>query len=866
MESLDLLNFQLKSISRRNKGLLSVAHINAQSLNDSDHFTEFNSVFGESGFDVVAVSETFFNSSSTVDVRNYKCFNVNRINKNGGGVAIYIAERLKAKVVATSDGEANKPEYLLLEVKCEHENVLVACAYRPPKIGAMDLLTFCESTLDVIATNMSELVVEYGQTVAPGFSNHDLIYAIVDLKVNTPSKKYITFRDFKNMDPAAVAMDAEMLSWSEVYESPTIDEKLACFNSIITELMEKHAPLRTVAVKRPDAPWMTHDILLMISNRNKARKKHLSTNLPVDFEAFRILRNRTNGKSNKKCDVPVDISPNDLNQHYLNVSTVCNDNEVNNAILHYEALTEPTEEPFHFKYVTPWDIIDSITSITSNAQGEDGISVVFLKACLVQIVCVLEHIFNFSLQSSVFPCVWKLANVLPIPKVANPVNCKDYRPVSILCLLSKVLEKIVHSQVYEYLAQNKLINPLQSGFRPGHSTKTALLKVADDIRLAIDQRKLVLAVLLDFSKAFDKVHHGLLLVKMRKLGFSRSVIKWFYVYLCDRAQRVKLGSDFVSNWDFSDTGVPQGSVLGPLLFLIYCNDISDVISNCTYHLYADDLQLYLNFGVKSVTEAVKLVNADLASVLQYAKCHNLSLNIEKTQPIIYGSNTYLKILQKGSQISIDNIPVPYKDTVTNLGVIFDQSLSWTPQCVRVINSVFKNLAVVRRNFCYLPFSVRKMICQSFIFPTFDYSAALMTNLSATNCIKIQRAQNSCIRFVTKTPKYEHITPMYKELDLLKFTERRDLIICTTIRSIFKTAAPPYLLQMFTTSSSVNMRRNRQSSHNLVVPIHRTCIYNKSFCVPASRLWNKYSIHSYFSCSTANTLKRKVHTELMKLYD
>ena len=949
MAYLDLLNPYLKSVSRRHKSRLKVAHINAQSLNDSVHFDEFKQAFCDSAFDIVAVCETFFSESSNVDIESYQVFNVNRKNRNGGGVAVYISDRLVAKVLVTSDGDPFQPEFILLEVQCLSNKILFACVYRPPKVGHMDTFVnamsqllplykyamvcgdlnagfgrkdfysgnveeclalcnlipipfeptyhtlSCDSTLDVIASNFDDMIYEYGQTPAPEFSNHDLIYAIIDLKVSKPEKQFISFRDYKNIDVQSLTSEARLLSWDEVYKSVTIDDKVSSFNQIVTNLMDKHAPIRTVAIKKPNPPWFTGELLQMISLRNRAREKFLSTKDPCHYETFRVLRNNTkqaiknakvryfhgiftnsksskeiwshirslSGDKSKKCMTTPSFTANELNQHYLKVSTVASENTVHKTILNYVSCSNNKCEPFYFKYVTPFDIIDAISSIRSKAEGEDHISIVFLKLCLVEFLPVLEHLFNFCLQHGVFPSLWKTANVIPIPKISNPVMCKDYRPVSILCVLSKVLEKVVHTQVSEFLTKNKLLNVLQSGFRPGHSTKTTLLKVTDDIRLAIDQRKLVLAVLLDFSKAFDKVHHGLLLAKLKKLGFANSAINWFYAYLSDRTQRVLSGKDFVSEWDFIETGVPQGSVLGPLLFLLYINDISDVLCHCSYHIYADDLQIYLYFDPMCLDHAVALVNSDLNNILVFAKSHNLSLNVEKTQPIIFGSSYYLTQLRRGSltEVQIDGVKVPYRDTVCNLGVIFDPALSWTPQCINIVQTVFRSLAMLRRNFCYMPRSIRKIAVESIIFPIFDYAAVLLTDISVTNSIKLQRAQNACIRFIVSIPKFEHVSFYYEELGILKLDKRRDLALAVLLWNIFKYQSPSYIHSMFTFISEHTKREGRQPKQTLVIPQHRTSTYNHSFCVSSCRIWNKYQIYSFLSHAQPASLKHFVRSIL-----
>lgn len=285
--------------------------------------------------------------------------------------------------------------------------------------------------------------------------------------------------------------------------------------------MDKFAPVKYIKVKRKGAPWMEKYILKLISKKNGAWKKYKNNKTDVNFNIFKNLRNRVkqeirNAKvkyyhelfgSNSSKDIwnsirslgvktrsskvfcsDFPVSPNELNDHYASVSTVDNVDAVNEAIEKYSNMTEPNHEKFFFKYIYPLDIKRALCSITSKAIGVDLISVNFLKLIVDDIIPVMEHIFNYSLQSSVYPQIWKMANINPIPKCNNPTQSKDFRPVSVLCVIAKAFEKIVHAQITSYMNEFNIMNPLQSGFRRGHSTVTALAKVTDDLRKSIDKR------------------------------------------------------------------------------------------------------------------------------------------------------------------------------------------------------------------------------------------------------------------------------------------------------------------------------------------------------------------------------------------
>ena len=930
-----LLSEYVSNIVTDHDKSLKLVHLNAQSLCDTAHQSEFLDTFSNCEIDVITVSETWFKDTDQFCLPGYSMYNINRKRRNGGGVAVFVKSCYRVKVLTASTGEFDKPEYILLDVLIGSVKILFAGIYRRPKAGYMNLFiddiykyvtnfkycfvcgdinagfgrggedtkmisealdmcnlqcvpfqpTFhtstCDSNLDIIASNCSELLITHGQTPASGFSAHDLIFAVYDLSVPRFVKKASGFRNFSSIVPEILLDDVEKAPWQEVFNEGHIDRKLTSFNSIVTQLMDKHAPYQTREIKRPSVPWMSNDIRILIRKRNKFRKKWKRTRCPTDLENFRQMRNRVkqvirsakskyyyerfaNNSNPKKLwsDVrslniskqasqstePV-MSVDTLNSHYASVSTVNNATMVHSCINNYKGRNQfkpENTEKFHFKYALPGDIVEAINSIKSNATGADLIPITFIKLCLPALLPVIEHLFNFSLQNSCFPEMWKLANIIPIPKVKDPKECKDYRPVSILCVLGKALEKIVHKQVTEFMNAHNLFTLNQSGFRKGHSTETALLKVTDDIRRAIDKRLLTLLLLLDLSKAFDCVHHELLIVKLKYLGFSDAVINWFKSYLTKRQHRVFVSDVLVSSWVEIAAGVPQGSVLGPLLFLIYLFDLPSVIINCSYHMYADDIQLYIHFPLQSFGNFLALLSYDLSRVIDFCSSHNLILNVSKTQAIIIGTQRYLTMLYDKAitPLVIKDCVIPYSKKVCNLGVIFDSTLSWTEHCVLLVQKVFGILAQLRRNISFIPHNIRRLLVTSLIMPHIDYASVLFTDISDTNQLKLQRLQNACIRFITGTSRFDHITPHYKQLGILKLRERRILSIAILAWKIMKYCTPAYLFTSYTFVPKNDERETRSSKHRLSIPIHRTEKYHLSFLIQSSKLWNEFELHNY----------------------
>jgi len=906
-------------------------------------------LFVNSGIDIIAVSETFYKPGSKSTLDGYNVLRNDRVGKGGGGVAVYVKQNIKAKVLSASNSQyCHKPEYIILEVTLNSTSILLACIYRPPKIGYLDGFledlynyitnyeyviitgdinarfgsgsgetnnivsmlnacnvecipfgeTFhtatCDSALDIIATNCTEIVLDYKKVPDAGFSSHDLLFACFDICTPRCVPKVVYYRNYKKIDEVKFKNDVKQVQWHKVFDCNSIDDKVDCFNSLLLDLIGKHAPIKSFKSKYNDKPWMSGEIVTLMKKRDKARETFAKNKNQENYDTFRLLRNKCNqqirnaklcyfkgvfseaktskevwsglrslgvGKSNSshRCT----LSPEVLNRHYLSVADVADPHLINDCIEKYNhKYVVPNRELFHFKYVLPEDVINSISSISSTAEGCDGISIIILKKCLPEIVPVLCHIFDCSLMHGVFPDMWKKAQVIPIPKLSVPVEPKDYRPVSILCVLAKVFEKIVHKQVSDYVAEHKLISNNQSGFRKGHNTTTTLIKVTDEIRKAIDDRKLTLLLLFDFSKAFDKVHHELLLVKLKLLGFSPSTLQWFSAYLTSRSQRVFIDQDLASNWACILTGVPQGSVLGPLLYLLYVNDLPDIFVHGNADLYADDLQYRIFFSLSDIGTAVASAEFDSKKLADFAADHNLALNADKTQLLIIGTRRYLNSLNEIDKplLRINSQVVSYRETVNNLGVIFDQTLCWNAHVDNLCKKVLSIVCQLRRNSLNFPLDVKKLIVNSIVFPHFDYGSVIMEDMHEVDKIKVQRLQNACIRYIYNLPKDAHITEYYKELGWLKIEPRRKYSKLSLLFSILRNQTPSYLYNKFEFMRNVHNRSNRYTPMLLKIPLHRTEKYSKSYLISTCKLFNNLGIsdllnfsHCIFKCKVKRLL-------------
>ena len=477
----------------------------------------------------------------------------------------------------------------------------------------------------------------------------------------------------------------------------------------------------------------------------------------------------------------------------------------------------------------------------------DPIPTQWVKLASTELCPVLKRIINDSLSQGLFPDSFKAALVSPrIKKTSlNPDDPASYRPVSNLSFSSKLLERVVSQQLTQHLRDNNLEEPQQSAYRKGHSTETALLKVTTDIRLAIGERKVVAMALLDLSAAFDTVSSELLLSTLASLGVVGTALQWLRSYLTDRRQSVVVSGSCSSSQNLV-CGVPQGSVLGPLLFSIYTTPLASLLrghEGVHFHQYADDLQIYVSAEPEDLPDAVRRLEECIACVESWMNQNELKLNNSKTDFILYGHKPTIAKTTLPS-LAVGEVRVMPKPAVRNIGVRLDSALTLEEQVSQVCRAScaqLKNLSRIKK--CLDKKSLERLV-HAYITTRLDFSNALYYGITDRILSKLQTVQNSCARLLVNLNRYAHVTPVLKQLHWLPVKERIIFkILVITYKCLNDPAFPSYLCDFITMNASVNRPTRTVNTFMITVPFTRLSYLQKTaFNHYAPLLWNQLPFH------------------------
>ncbi|KAI5646733.1 reverse transcriptase (RNA-dependent DNA polymerase) domain-containing protein [Phthorimaea operculella] len=483
-----------------------------------------------------------------------------------------------------------------------------------------------------------------------------------------------------------------------------------------------------------------------------------------------------------------------------------------------------------------------MTTIKTNAEGIDGISMEMLNRTLPRTVPALLNILNTCLLEGCFPQSWKTAIVTPLPKKDQVNDYKDLRPISILPAASKILEKTMTKQLSAYLEGLNIIPENQSGFRKGRSTCTTLAQVSDEILSSLDQGLVSILILLDFLRAFDCIEQKLLLSKLKYYGLDDNSILLLSNYLSDRQQIVRcLNSDGESV--FSDPkkvtrGCPQGACISPLLYAVYTADLPRCVQHMRCEMFADDTQLLHSFAPADTAAAARLVNAELQRVWDWARDNALCLNAGKTVAMIFGTkNAVRKVLDMQPNITLNGQTIEIVDYARNLGLHMDTSLNFNKHVSMKIKTAMYKLKSLYKVGEYLTKEVRRTLTESLILSQFEYCDIVYGPcLQDKTSRRIQRVQNSCVRFCEQLRRRDRITPVLNSLGVLDMAARRRLHLACFTYDVVHSHTPAGLAAGLRLQGAGG-RQRAVNAMQLLAPRCRTAAARGSFRYASAKIWN-----------------------------
>jgi hypothetical protein len=735
-----------------------------------------------------------------------------------------------------------------------------------------------QTLIDLCITNTPDKIVQSG-IIHTGISDHSLAFMCRKTKHNKENSRIIETRNFKNFDEKSFLKDVSQMPWIEIESSNDPNQMWKQWREMFMFCVDKHAPIKHKRVGKQKPSWFTNDLIAKIRNRNNLKKKAISSKDNHLWTKYKQARNNTNNaiKQSKKQYFANNLEKykndqrktwkllNELtskkpNSHSTvtqlkhNDKQITSSTEIANTFNTFftkigetlaSSIQEDSNNPESYlkssntTFTLEPPSIETVSKLLEGlnerkAIGLDKIPNRLLKLSAAIIAPSLTSIYSKSIQTGIFPQGWKLAKVTPIFKKGDKTDPGNYRPVSVIPVVSKVFEKIIYDQLFAYFNENNLLVQNQSGFRNLHSTVTALIEATSNWSLNIDKGMFNGIVFIDLQKAFDTIDHSILLTKLKYYGIDDKTITWFNSYLSNRLQQCSANGSLSSPCEIN-LGIPQGSNLGPLLFLIYINDLPNCLSTSISRMFADDTSI--SVASDSITDIELKLNTELESLHKWLNVNRLSLNVTKTEFMIMASRQ--KLTAHGDlnvALEINNKKIKKVENTKTLGVMIDKNLNWSAHVDEITKKAACAIGALKRNRTYLSAKTAKQIYEALVLPHFDYCSQVWDGLYDTLSQKLQKLQNRAARAVTMSNYEVRSKDLLARLEWDSLSIRRKKQKLTLMYKIMNGGAPEYLEKLFSKQTPNYQLRNNEQC--LKLPKPNTEYMKRSFFYNTAKLWNE----------------------------
>ena len=686
------------------------------------------------------------------------------------------------------------------------------------------------STLDLIFTNDTDAFT-MPTTHAP-IGNSDHIVITIELQTshhqskqdNSPTshrKNYwrANFENIKNN-----------LRTLQFNDKTSLNETWLYFKNNTKRILDQHSPTYEKPSHR-SKPWIKPHTLQTIKHKNKLWTLYRRTNSPLFYTEYKTLRNNINNtlQSDRKQyerniargkakqlhayirhqisstveypqalrinDQTITTDPTQIAEEFAKTFQKFNVIEPNDPLPHLDDVPGlHTLEDIDFQ---TQDIVDILSHLNTNSSsGPDTLPTILLKNCATELASPLHSIFRQSIDTGILPQDWKTATITPIFKKGDKLDANNYRPISLTSPVCKVMERLIADKLLSFAQQNNLIPPQQHGFVPNRSTTTNLLSTTQAWIKDLDSRKPTDVIYLDFAKAFDRVPHQRLLHKLHHFGIRGKILKWLESFLIGRTTRVKIGKH-ISSLHPVTSGVPQGSVLGPILFILYTSDII-VNSKTNFSIYADDTKIYTN----PLENALDL-QMDIDSVVEWTEKWLIPLNEAKCTILHIGKNN------PHYQYNINGVNIQPTTWVKDLGVIITNDLKWEAHINNIVKKANRKLFLIRKAFRFLDETTFKTLFGTYILPILEYSSSVWSpylTKDITLLEGVQRRATKMLQSLKNLPYEERLLKLNMSSLTLR-RQRRDAV--ETYKILHGHYASPQLVDFYTKANTQNLR-----GHNL----------------------------------------------------
>ena len=751
--------------------------------------------------------------------------------------------------------------------------------------------------LDNIMTN--DLNDTFAGVILSDISDHFPVFSISNLKIQLNKENVFDKRVINEENKCVFVTEVSRESWT--IESHDVNEAYENFLQKFLNIYESCFPVkRFVKKKFKNKPWFNKSLRKLCNKKCYLYRRYLKSSTPERYEKYKKFRNKVTeeikkakkeyfrckfvnaagdmkntwkiintvlGRGIKKRVLPSSVQCNEVtvsgkgaicnafNRYFVNIGHTLSSSFAN-SVDSLKYVTKNNSSMF-FTPCTPKEVINIVSKFKNGkSPGFDGVLCVLVKS-VIHILCYpLCDIINLSLNTGIVPDKLKIAKVIPVYKKGSKDDLSNYRPISILPFFSKILEKCVYIRVHKFLEKCNIITPKQFGFRAGYSTSYAIIELIRKVSNALDNKEIMIGLFLDLSKAFDSLDHTILLNKLECYGFRGIAMEWFKSYISNRKQYVVFDK-YESQAMTVRCGVPQGSILGPLLFLLYVNDICNVSKVLELILFADDTSVFMSH--QDITVLQNRFNTEFDKLVDWLYDNKLVLNIKKTNFMTF-TNKHIDITQV--KVKVKDSFIDQVIHTTFLGITIDNKLTWKEHTGVICNKISKHVGVFYK-LKFFPKETLMILYNTLILPHLYYCILIWAHSSVLNMNRLLMFQKKIVRIVTHSQYLAHTMPLFYSLKTLRISDIYVYHCAIFMYLCFNELLPNAILQYFELNKNIHGHQTRYSN-NFHIPGVRTLVCQNTIFFRGPKIWNEIPLEIRLSPSL-NSFKRKMKLYLLQQY-